>query len=134
ENYNEFKKEGIPTSKQEFWKFTNPSILKDSEFTLGHYSEFEDDKFDIIVVNGKLIKKTEEIQNKNIQDSLAEKLIEHEVFKKTGNPFINLNNAFSTEGCVVSFKDNVEKEINILNIIDNTSSEQITHPRIIVNV
>lgn len=134
ENFNEFKKEGIPTSKQEFWKFTNPSIIKDSEFTLGHYSEFEDDKFDIIVVNGKLIKKTEEIQNKNIQDSLAEKLIEHEVFKKTGNPFINLNNAFSTEGCVVSFKDNVEKEINILNIIDNTSSEQITHPRIIVNV
>ncbi len=134
ENFNEFKKEGIPTSKQEFWKFTNPSIIKDSEFTLGHYSEFEDDKFDIIVVNGKLIKKTEEIQNKNIQDSLAEKLIENEVFKKTGNPFINLNNAFSTEGCVVSFKDNVEKEINILNIIDNTSSEQITHPRIIVNV
>ena len=134
ENFNEFKKEGIPTSKQEFWKFTNPSIIKDSEFTLGHYSEFEDDKFDIIVVNGKLIKKTKEIQNKNIQDSLAEKLIENEVFKKTGNPFINLNNAFSTEGCVVSFKDNVEKEINILNIIDNTSSEQITHPRIIVNV
>ena len=134
ENFNEFKKEGIPTSKQEFWKFTNPSIIKDSEFTLGHYSEFEDDKFDIIVVNGKLIKKTEEIQNKNIQDSLAGKLIENEVFKKTGNPFINLNNAFSTEGCVVSFKDNVEKEINILNIIDNTSSEQITHPRIIVNV
>ncbi len=134
ENFNEFKKEGIPTSKQEFWKFTNPSIIKDSEFTLGHYSEFEDDKFDIIVVNGKLIKKTEEIQNKNIQDSLAGKLIENEVFKKTGNPFINLNNAFSTEGCVVFFKDNVEKEINILNIIDNTSSEQITHPRIIVNV
>ena len=134
ENFNEFKKEGIPTSKQEFWKFTNPSIIKDSEFTLGHYCEFEDDKFDIIVVNGKLIKKTKEIQNKNIQDSLAEKLIENEVFKKTGNPFINLNNAFSTEGCVVSFKDNVEKEINILNIIDNTSSEQITHPRIIVNV
>ncbi|MEC7712977.1 MAG: hypothetical protein VYE32_03095, partial [Candidatus Thermoplasmatota archaeon] len=45
ENFNEFKKEGIPTSKQEFWKFTNPSILKDSEFTLGHYSEFEDNKF-----------------------------------------------------------------------------------------
>ena len=34
DNFNEFKKLGIPTSKQEFWKF-NPSIIKNSEFTLG---------------------------------------------------------------------------------------------------
>ena len=53
-------------------------------------------------------------------------------FEKTDNPFINLNNAFSTEGCVINFSDNSEEEISILNVVDNTSSEQIIHPRIII--
>ena len=134
ENFHEFKKIGIPTSKQEFWKFTNPSVIKDSEFRLGLSNDFEDDKFDIIVVNGKLTKKTDELKINDIRGSLAEKNISNNIFKKTNNPFINLNNAFSTEGCVVSFKDNIDKEIRILNVIDNTSSEQVTYPRIIVNV
>ncbi len=134
ENFDEFKKIGIPTSKQEFWKFTNPSVIKDSEFRLGLSNDFEDDKFDIIVVNGKLTKKTDDLKISNIRESLAEKKISNNIFKKTNNPFINLNNAFSTEGCVVSFKDNIDKEIRILNVIDNTSSEQVTYPRIIVNV
>ena len=134
ENFDEFKKIGIPTSKQEFWKFTNPSVIKDSEFRLGLSNDFEDDKFDIIVVNGKLTKKTDELKINDIRGSLAEKNISNNIFKKTNNPFINLNNAFSTEGCVVSFKDNIDKEIRILNVIDNTSSEQVTYPRIIVNV
>ena len=134
ENFDEFKKIGIPTSKQEFWKFTNPSVIKDSEFRLGLSNDFEDDKFDIIVVNGKLTKKTDDLKISNIRESLAEKKISNNIFKKTNNPFINLNNAFSTEGCVISFKDNADKEIRILNVIDNTSSEQVTYPRIIVNV
>jgi Fe-S cluster assembly protein SufD len=134
ENFDEFKKLGIPTSKQEFWKFTNPSVIKDSEFRLGLSNDFEDDKFDIIVVNGKLTKKTDELKINDISGSLAEKNISNNIFKKTNNPFINLNNAFSTEGCVISFKDNADKEIRILNVIDNTSSEQVTYPRIIINV
>ena len=134
ENFDEFKKLGIPTSKQEFWKFTNPSVINDSEFKLGLSNDFEDDKFDIIIVNGKLTKKTDDIKINNIRESLAEKNISSKIFKKTNNPFINLNNAFSTEGCVMSFKDNIEKEIRILNVIDNTSSEQVTYPRIIFNV
>ena len=134
ENFDEFKKLGIPTSKQEFWKFTNPSIINDSEFKLGLSNDFEDDKFDIIVVNGKLTKKTDDFKINNIREGLAEKKISNKIFKKTNNPFINLNNAFSTEGCVMSFKDNTEKEIRILNVIDNTNSEQVTYPRIIINV
>ena len=63
ENFDEFKRLGIPTSKQEFWKFTNPSVIKDSEFTLGLSNNFEDDKFDIIIVNGKLTKKKRRCQN-----------------------------------------------------------------------
>ena len=73
ENFDEFKKIGIPTSKQEFWKFTNPSVIKDSEFRLGLSNDFEDDKFDIIVVNGKLTKKTDDLKISNIRESLAEK-------------------------------------------------------------
>lgn len=134
DNFNEFKKLGIPTSKQEFWKFTNPSIIKDFEFTLGLSKDYDDKKYDIILVNGKLTKKNDDIKINNIHESLAEKKISNEIFGITNNPFINLNNAFSTEGCVLSFKGNVEKEISILNVIDNTTSKQITHPRIIINV
>ena len=134
DNFNEFKKLGIPTSKQEFWKFTNPSIIKDSEFTLGLSKDYDDENYDIIVINGKLAKKNDNIKINNIQESLAEKKISNEIFGKTNNPFINLNNAFSNEGCVVSFKSNIERDVSILNVIDNTTSNQITHPRIIVNV
>ena len=134
ENFSEFKKIGIPNSKQEFWKFTNPSVIKNSEFSLGSSSNFEDEEFDIIVVNGKLIKKAEKIENKDIQNSLVEKIIDFELFEKTKNSFINLNNAFSTEGCVINFEDNAEKEISVLNVVDNTTSEQVIHPRIIIKV
>jgi len=134
DNFNEFKKLGIPTSKQEFWKFTNPSIIKDSELTLGLSKNYDDENYDIIVINGKLTKKNDDIKINNINESLAEKKISNEIFGITNNPFINLNNAFSTEGCVVSFKDNTEQEVRILNVVNNTTSKQITHPRIIVNV
>ena len=63
ENFSEFRKQGIPTSKEEFWKFTNPSIIKDSEFSLGTSSEFTDNNFDIIFVNGKFVKRNEKIVN-----------------------------------------------------------------------
>ena len=132
ENFGEFRKQGIPNSKEEFWKFTNPSIIKDSEFSLGTSSEFTDNNFDIILVNGKLIKRNEKIVNKDIQNSLNDRIIDMTNFEKTDNPYINLNNAFSTEGCVINFSDNSEEEISILNVVDNTSSEQIIHPRIII--
>ena len=132
ENFSEFKKLGIPTSKEEFWKFTNPSIIKDSEFSLGNPRKITDSNFDIILVNGKLIKKNEKIVNKDIQKGLDDKTIDIANFEKTENPFINLNNAFSTEGCVINFGDNSEEEISILNVVDNTNSEQIIHPRIII--
>ena len=83
DNFNEFKKLGIPTSKQEFWKFTNPSIIKDSELTLGLSKNYDDENYDIIVINGKLAKKNDNIKINNIQESLAEKKISNEIFGKT---------------------------------------------------
>ena len=132
ENFSEFKENGIPTSKEEFWKYTDPSIVKDSEFSLGASSEINDDGFDIVIVNGKLVKKIEHIQNTNVQNGLSIKLLENNYFDKTKNPFINLNNAFLTDGCVINFEKESEEEISILNIVNNVNSEQIIHPRIII--
>ena len=132
ENFSEFKESGIPTSKEEFWKYTDPSIVKDSEFSLGTSSERNDDGFDIVIVNGKLVKKIEHIQNTNVQNGLSTKLLENKYFNKTKNPFINLNNAFLTDGCVINFGNDSEEEISILNIVNNVNSEQIIHPRIII--
>tara|TARA_Y100000739_G_C20606848_1_gene466099 strand:- start:1598 stop:2818 length:1221 start_codon:yes stop_codon:yes gene_type:complete len=132
ENFNQFKESGIPTSKEEFWKYTNPSIVKDSEFSLGASSEIKDDDFDIIIVNGKLIKKIGNVQNTDVQNGLSENVLENNYFNKTKNPFINLNNAFLTDGCVINFENGSEEEISILNVVNNANSEQIIHPRIII--
>ena len=132
ENFNQFKESGIPTSKEEFWKYTNPSIVKDSEFSLGASSEIKDDDFDIIIVNGKLIKKIGNVQNTDVQNGLSENVLENNYFNKTKNPFINLNNAFLTDGCVFNFENGSEEEISILNVVNNANSEQIIHPRIII--
>ena len=132
DNFNEFKKTGIPTSKEEFWKYTDPSIVNKSEFSLGIPNNIEDNAFDIIIVNGKLIQKSDKVQIADVQIGLEENILEISDFNKTNNPFINLNNAFLAEGCVINFEPNSEKEIKVLNIVDNEKSEQIIHPRIIV--
>ena len=132
ENFNEFKKTGIPTSKEEFWKYTDPSVVNNSEFSLGIPNNIEDNAFDIIIVNGKLIQKSDKVQIADIQIGLEENILEISDFNKTNNQFINLNNAFLTDGCVINFEQNSEKEIKVLNIVDNKNSEQIIHPRIIV--
>lgn len=132
ENFNEFKESGIPTSKEEFWKYTDPSIVKDSEFSLGTSDEINDDNFDIIIVNGKLVKKIEHIMNTDVQNGFSANLLENNYFDKTTNPFINLNNAFLTDGCVINFNNESKEDIRILNVVNNTNSEQIIHPRIII--
>lgn len=132
ENFNKFKESGIPTSKEEFWKYTDPSIVKDSEFSLGTSDEINDDNFDIIIVNGKLVKKIEHIMNTDVQNGFSANLLENNYFDKTTNPFINLNNAFLTDGCVINFNNESKEDIRILNVVNNTNSEQIIHPRIII--
>ncbi len=132
ENFDEFQKTGIPTSKEEFWKYTDPSIVKNSEFSLGIPNNIENNDFDIVIVNSKVIKHNNSIKVTDIQTGLEKKIIGKNNFNKTNNPFINLNNAFLKEGCVINFEKNSEKEIKILNIVDNAKSEQIIHPRIVV--
>ena len=132
ENFDEFQRTGIPTSKEEFWKYTDPSIVKNSEFSLGIPNNIENNDFDIVIVNSKVIKHNNSIKVTDIQTGLEKKIVGKNNFNKTNNPFINLNNAFLKEGCVINFEKNSEKEIKILNIVDNAKSEQIIHPRIVV--
>ena len=132
ENFDEFQRTGIPTSKEEFWKYTDPSIVKNSEFSLGIPNNIENNDFDIVIVNSKVIKHNSSIKVTDIQTGLEKKIVGKNNFNKTNNPFINLNNAFLKEGCVINFEKNSEKEIKILNIVDNAKSEQIIHPRIVV--
>jgi len=132
ENFDEFQRTGIPTSKEEFWKYTDPSIVKNSEFSLGIPNNIENNDFDIVIVNSKVIKHNNSIKVTDIQTGLEKKIIGKNNFNKTNNPFINLNNAFLKEGCIINFENNSEKEIKILNIVDNAKSEQIIHPRIVV--
>ena len=120
ENFNEFKESGIPTSKEEFWKYTDPSIVNDSEFSLGASTEINDENFDIIIVNGKLVKKIEHIMNTDVQNGFSANLLENNYFDKTTNPFINLNNAFLTDGCVINFNNESKEDVEFIQPFTNS--------------
>ena len=132
ESFNEFKVKGIPSSSEEFWKYTNPSVVNDFNFGLGLFTDYEDDKFDIILANGKLAKVSNNLNARTIQKGLSDGIISSDFFEVHNNPLINLNGAFMLEGVVIKFDENTEQEVKILNVIDNTKQEQIIHPRIIV--
>ena len=51
ESFEEFKKKGLPTRKEEYWKYSDPSIISKIELKLGTTSEYVDENYDIILVN-----------------------------------------------------------------------------------
>jgi hypothetical protein len=102
--FEDFKNKGLPTRKQEFWKYSDPSIIQNLNLEIvGHYenqlSNIED--YDIILVNGKIIKKNNQIKTGNIMEGLENGEINVNLLKNKRNPFISLNNAFIINGCYI---------------------------------
>jgi len=133
--FEDFKNKGLPTRKQEFWKYSDPSIIKNLNLEIvDHYenqiSNAED--YDIILVNGKIIKKNNRIKTGNIMEGLENGEINVNLLKNKRNPFISLNNAFIINGCYILTEENSSQTIKILHHINNNGKKQAVHPKLII--
>ena len=132
ESFEEFTKKGLPTRKEEYWKYSDPSVISKNEFKLAKSSKHEDDDFDIVLVNGKIVKTLRNCKMGNIPDGINEGELSKSVLEKKEKPFLNLNNAFTTSGLYITLEEDSKQTIKILNLVKNKKSLQAVHPRIVI--
>ena len=132
ESFKEFTKKGLPTRKEEYWKYSDPSVISKNEFKLAKSSKHEDEDFDIVLVNGKIVKTLRNCKMGNIPDGINEGELSKSVLEKKEKPFLNLNNAFTTSGLYIILEEDSKQTIKILNLVKNKKSLQAVHPRIVI--
>ena len=54
--FEEFSKVGIPTNKDEFWKYSDPSIILNLDLEFNDTGSTDEDDYDVVLVNGKIVK------------------------------------------------------------------------------
>ena len=50
--FEEFSRVGIPTNKDEFWKYSDPSVILKLDLEFNDTGSTDEDDFDVIIVNG----------------------------------------------------------------------------------
>jgi len=132
ESFEEFRKKGLPTRKEEYWKYSDPSIISKIELKLGTTSEYKDENYDIILVNGNIVKTLKNCKMGSIPDGIKEEILSENILEKKEKPFLNLNNAFTTNGLYLILEEDSKQTIKILNLVSNEKSLQVVHPRIVI--
>jgi len=132
ESFEEFKKHGLPTRKEEYWKYSDPSIISNIELEFVSSGHYEDRNYDVVLVNGKIVKKFDDCQMGDISEGLINGHLDAELLKKKNKPFLNLNNAFAINGCYLILESTSRQAIRILNLITNEGKDQAVHPRCII--
>ena len=130
--FEEFSKAGIPTRKQEYWKFSDPSVILNLNLKYNDSSNDFDDDYDLILGNGKIIKNKVKGKCGNISEGIRKGDIGESVLEIRENPFLNLNSAFAVNGSYICLEKNSENNIRILNLIDNNGIEQAVYPKIVI--
>jgi len=153
EAVSQFEKEGIPTTKNEEWKFTNLAKIFKKEFTVSEASNLETnpsiDQFDQIPVvfeNGFLNKEKSQFINDDTVEiaDLKEKLQDAEfvknkfnkAFANNSDSIIALNTALLQGGLYIHVKRSktVEKPIVIQQLFGANSEALVAYSRIIVDI
>jgi len=132
ESFEEFTKSGLPTRKEEYWKYSDPSIISKFEFELGKSSKHDEEGYDIILVNGNIVKASSGCKMGSIPDGINTGDITESLLDKKEKTFLNLNNAFTTNGLYIILNQNSKQTIKILNLVKNEKAAQAVHPRIVV--
>jgi len=132
ESFEEFKKHGLPTRKEEYWKYSDPSIISNIELEFVSSGQYEDRNYDVILVNGKIVKKFKDCQMGDISEGLRNGILGEDLLEKKDKPFLNLNNAFAINGCYLILESTSRQTIRILNLITNEGKTQAVYPRCIV--
>ncbi len=130
--FEEFSKAGIPTRKQEYWKFSDPSVILNLNLKYNDSSSDFDDNYDLILGNGKIIKNIVKGKSGSISEGIKKGYIDENVLEIKENPFLNLNSAFAVNGSYICLEKNSENNIRILNLIDNNGIEQAVYPKIVI--
>ena len=132
ESFEEFKKHGLPTRKEEYWKYSDPSIISNIELEFVFSGQYEDRNYDVILVNGKIVKKFNDCQMGDISEGLRSGDLDEDLLKKKDKPFLNLNNAFAINGCYLILESASKQTIRILNLITNEGKNQAVHPKCVI--
>ena len=132
ESFEEFKKHGLPTRKEEYWKYSDPSIISNIELEFVSSGQYEDRNYNVILVNGKIVKKFKDCQMGDISEGLRNGILGEDLLEKKDKPFLNLNNAFAINGCYLILESTSRQTIRILNLITNEGKTQAVYPRCIV--
>ena len=82
ESFEEFKKHGLPTRKEEYWKYSDPSIISNLELEFVSSGQYEDENYDVIVVNGKIVKRFKDCQMGDISEGLKSGNLGEDLFEK----------------------------------------------------
>ena len=130
--YEKFISEKFPTRRDEYWKYSDPSSILKLDLNYNDAGNFEDDNYDIILSNGKIVKTLSKFKTGNIADGLENGDIPKEIFKEEKNPFLNLNNAFAINGCYLILDSEVKADIKILNLINNNGENHAVYPKLII--
>ena len=132
ESFEEFKKHGLPTRKEEYWKYSDPSIISNIELEFVSSGQYEDENYDVVLVNGKIVKKFNDCQMGDISEGLRSGDLDEDLLKKKDKPFLNLNNAFAINGCYLILESASKQTIRILNLITNEGKNQAVHPKCVI--
>ena len=130
--FEKFISEKFPTRRDEYWKYSDPSSILKLDLNYNDAGNFEDDNYDIILSNGKIVKTLSKFKTGNIADGLENGDIPKEIFKEEKNPFLNLNNAFAINGCYLILDSEVKADIKILNLINNNGENHAVYPKLII--
>ena len=68
--FEEFSKTGIPTRKQEYWKFSDPSVILNLELSHNDSISNVDEDYDLILCNGKIVKNQIKSKTGNISEGI----------------------------------------------------------------
>jgi len=157
-NFEEFQRKGLPSKKQEKWKYTDlktifSNNLPDLEiFNNKKNSNYNKElllrSFDhnkIILLNSNYIEKDFSFENeKKIHiNSLEHELNDGKSFDKIKsffnlklNALVELNNALSVDGIILKIKDNysLNKPLVIYNFFDKFSENKIINSKVIIEI
>ena len=131
--FEDFSKVGIPNRKQEYWKFSDPSVILNLDLNYNDSTNDINEEYDLILYNGKMIKNKIKCKTGTVSEGILNGDINKNIFESKENPFLNLNNAFAINGCYITLEENSEHNIRILNLVNNEGDGQAVYPKIIIN-
>ena len=85
----------FPTRKDEYWKYSDPSSILKLNLKFNDSGSFNDENYDIILSNGKIVKTPTNVKIGSIAEGLDNGDIPKNRLKEEKNQFLNLNNAFA---------------------------------------